>query len=99
MGLNPSLKEFAEFDFSKADYSGETIILSHQIALPTTYCRQLEWFVSRGGKLIVDGLTGFFDENMINTMKTEFPFQKLFGANISEFKAIGNLFELKMIED
>ena len=95
MGLNPSLKEFAEFDFSKADYSGETIILSHQIALPTTYCRQLEWFVSRGGKLIVDGLTGFFDENMINTMKTEFPFQKLFGANISEFKAIGNLFELK----
>lgn len=28
-------------------------------------------------------------------MKTEFPFPKLFGANISEFKAIGNLFELK----
>lgn len=95
MGGNPSLKEFGEFDFSKTDYTGETIVLSHQIALPAAYCQQLEHFVSKGGKLIVDGLTAFFNENMINTMKTGFPFQNLFGGNISEFKAMGNLFELE----
>lgn len=99
MGGNPSLKEFGEFDFSKTDYTGETIVLSHQILLPATYCRKLEHFVSNGGKLIVDGLTAFFDENMVNTMRTNFPFQNLFGGNISEFKAIKNLFDLKYNED
>lgn len=98
MGLCPSLKEFGEFDFSQSDYTGETIVLSHQIALPAAYCRQLEHFVAKGGKLIVDGLTAFFDENMVNTMKTGFPFRRLFGGDIREFKAIGNLFEVKYNE-
>jgi beta-galactosidase len=52
--------------------------------------------VSKGGKLIVDGLTGFFDDDLHNTMKTGFPFAKLFGGNISEFKVVDNLFEVKM---
>jgi len=96
LGINCNLKEFGEFDFSKDDYSGSAIILAHQISVPSEYAPKLEAFVSKGGKLIVDGLTGFFDDNLHNTMKTGFPFTKLLGGNISEFKAVNNLFDVKI---
>jgi beta-galactosidase len=92
MGINANLKAYEEFDFSRSDYNGQTIILAHQISLPDRYHADLENFVDRGGKLIVDGLTAFFDENLHNTMKTGFTFGNLFGGNISEFKLIDNLF-------
>lgn len=95
-GINCNLKEFGEFDFSKDDYSGTVIILAHQLSIPSAYALQLENFVSRGGKLMVDGLSGFFDENLHNTMKTGFPFANLLGGNISEFKAVDNLFDVKL---
>ncbi len=98
MGVNANLKAFEEFDFDRKDFSNTTIILSHQIALPKDYVSKLEHFVEKGGKLIVDGLTGYYDENVHNQMLTGFPYEKLFGGNISEFKylespvklAIGN---------
>jgi len=96
LGINCNISEFGEFDFSKSDYTGSTIILAHQISVPSKYAPLLESFVSKGGKLMVDGLTGFFDEDLHNTMKTGFPFAKLLGGNISEFKVVDNLFELKM---
>ena len=98
MGVNVNLKAFEEFDFGKQDYKGSTIILAHQISVPDSYAIQLENFVKKGGKLIVDGLTGFFDENLNNTMKTGFPFENLFGGNISEFKLVENLFKFRWNE-
>lgn len=96
LGINCNLKEFGEFDFSKDDYSGTTIILAHQISIPSVDALKLEAFVSKGGKLIVDGLTGFFDDNLHNTMKTGFPFANLLGGNISEFKVVDNIFDVKI---
>jgi beta-galactosidase len=94
MGVNAGFKAFEEYDFGQQDYSGKTIILSHQISLPDSYAPVLENFVSRGGKLLVDGLTGFFDDDLTNVMKTGFPFARLFGGNISEFKLVENLFRV-----
>jgi beta-galactosidase len=96
LGINCNIREFGEFDFSKSDYTGSTIILAHQISVPSKYAAILEAFVSKGGKLMVDGLTGFFDDDLHNTMKTGFPFAKLLGGNISEFKVVDNLFEVKL---
>lgn len=94
MGINTSISAFEEFDFSQPDYTGTVIILAHQIAIPSAYASILERYVSKGGKLIVDGLTGFYDENLHNTMKTGFPFEQVFGGNISEFRLIDNLFDV-----
>lgn len=96
MGVNANFKAFEEFDFGKPVYKGVTIILAHQISVPASYAPILENFVNKGGKLIVDGLTGFFDENLHNTMKTGFPFEKLFGGNIREFKLVENLFKVQL---
>lgn len=95
-GINASINALEEFDFSRNDYTGNVIILAHQIAIPSHYATLLEHFVSHGGKLIVEGLTAYFDEDLHNTMKTGFPFERLFGGNISEFILTANLFDIRM---
>ena len=87
-GITPDLKAFEEYDFSRSDYTGQTIILAHQIAVPLQYVAILQDFVKKGGKLIVDGLTGFYDGDVHNRMLTGFPLRELFGGCISEFKQI-----------
>lgn len=95
MGIQSNFKAIGEFDFTKGNYAGVTIILAHQISIPSNYWHQLEHFVNEGGKLIAEGLTAYYDENALSIMKTGFPLQKLFGGNIAEFKLVNNLFELQ----
>ena len=96
MGVQSNLKEIDEFDFSKNDYSNSTIILAHQISIPSRYWQNLTDFVGKGGKLIIDGFTGYYDENALCVMKTGFPLEKLFGGNISEFKMVDTIFNVNL---
>jgi beta-galactosidase len=50
--------------------------------------------VQKGGKLIADGLTGYYDENAVGTMRLGSPLRDLFGADILEYKAIDNIEDL-----
>lgn len=85
-GLNIGFKAFEEYDFSRNDYSGNTIILSNQIAFPEYAFGLLEHFVKCGGSLIVEGLSGFFDEDLHCIMNTGFKYASFFGETVSEFK-------------
>jgi len=96
MGINCNFKEIGEFDFNREDYSGQTIILANQLSVPLTYTGDLELFVSKGGTLIVDGLTAYFDENLHNNMQGNFHLENLFGGNISEFRLVDNIFDLEL---
>jgi len=96
MGLQTNLKAMDEFDFSKSDYTGVSIILAHQIAIPSSYWQKIAAFVNKGGKLIADGLTAYYDENAVSTMKVGFPFKKLFGGTIKEYKFIDNIFNIRL---
>lgn len=96
MGLQPTFKEFQEFYFEKKEYSGQTIVLAHQIALPEKDHDKLRHFVSNGGTLIVEGLTAFYDENAISTMVNEFSLSDLFGGKVSEYFFEKDLFDLEL---
>lgn len=85
-GVNPGFKEIREFDWSKPDYCGQVLILAHQIALPSTQWELIRSFVRKGGKLIVEGLTAFYDENMISLSNTGFPLKDVFGGELKEVK-------------
>lgn len=84
-GIQAGIRQLDDYDFSQPDYTGRTIILAHQIALPRAAKESLEQFVSRGGTLIVEGLTGFFDENLHNTNTIDFFWRNLFDGEVSEF--------------
>jgi len=96
MGLQPSFEELGEFDFSKSSYKGHTMVLSNQIAIPHKYDDKLRYFVRNGGQLIIDGLTGYYDENAICRMMNDFQLKDLFGGYVSEFKFTNNLFHLQV---
>lgn len=95
-GIQANIKEMGEFDFSREDYTGSAIILAHQVAIPSRYWEAIKTFVNRGGKLVVDGLSGYYDENAVCVMQTGFPFADLFGGLVSEFKFVGGEFTVGM---
>ncbi|TWR30606.1 hypothetical protein FPZ43_06620 [Mucilaginibacter pallidiroseus] len=88
-GLQANFKEISEFDFTLDNYSGSSIILAHQIAIPSRYWEKLKRFVQKGGTLLADGLTAYYDENAVALTRLGFPLRKLFGADVMEYKAIG----------
>ncbi|MBN1480688.1 beta-galactosidase trimerization domain-containing protein [candidate division KSB1 bacterium] len=92
MGINANIKAFEEFDFTKENYTGSTIILANQIVLPVNTVKPLEHFVKKGGTLLVDGLTGYYDEHVHNRMLTDFPFAHLFGGQLAEFRHSSDIF-------
>jgi beta-galactosidase len=96
MGIHASFNEIGEFDFNKDDFSGKAIILSHQISIPSKYWQPIIHFVACGGKLIVDGLTAYYDENAYSILGAAFPFNRCFGASVNEFKLVENLFSLSL---
>lgn len=83
-GIQASLTSLDQYDFSLPDYRGRTIILTHQIALPLSARDLLTRFVQRGGTLIVEGLTAYFDQNLHCTMLGSY-WESLLGGRVSEF--------------
>jgi beta-galactosidase len=97
-GLQVNFKEIGEFDFSKENYEGIAIILAHQIAIPSRYWEPLKAFVNKGGRLIADGLTGYYDENAVCLMRMGSPLRELLGADVLEYKAIDNIEQITIDE-
>jgi len=97
-GIDADFVEMDAFDWEQADYRGQVAILAHQIAVPSRDWPRLLRFVERGGKLIVEGATGYFDEHQVCVMLTGFPLADLLGGNISEFKALGERFDVALKE-
>ncbi|MBB5397198.1 beta-galactosidase trimerization domain-containing protein [Mucilaginibacter sp. AK015] len=93
-GVQANFKEISEFDFSKDDYRGMAVILAHQVSIPSKYWPLLISFVQKGGRLIADGLTGYYDENAVATMRLGFPMRDLLGADVLEYKAIDDMEEM-----
>jgi len=87
-GIKTNFKEFNEFDWSKKDYTGECIILANQIALPSYHWDNIRNFVKKGGKMIIEGLTAFYDENMLSLHSTGFPLKDVFGGELSQIICI-----------
>lgn len=83
-GIQASITSLDQYDFSLSDYRDRTIILSHQIALPRSAKVKLADFVKRGGMLIVEGLTAYFDQNLHCTMLGSY-WEDLLGGRVSEF--------------
>ena len=82
LGLQPRFGEIREHDFDRRSFAGETILLSHQVSLPRELVAPLRRFVERGGRLMVDGLTGYYDEDAHCTMQTGFLLADLLGGDV-----------------
>jgi len=94
-GINSNISEIDEFDWDKNDYKGDVIILANQISIPSQHWEHIRNFVRKGGKLIVEGLTAFYDENMLSLYNTGFPLEDVFGGSLKEIKCTSGDFFMK----
>jgi beta-galactosidase len=95
-GINTNLGEMGEFNWDKPSHAGETIILSHQLSIASNYWEKIRHFVKSGGKLIVDGLTFYFDENHFSVMQTGFPLEDVMGGSLAEVITTPGDFKVKL---
>ena len=56
------------------------------MCLPARSWDKLRSFVAKGGKLIVEGLSGYYDEDMRCRFQTGFPLQDVWGGCLQESK-------------
>ena len=99
IGINGHVAEMKEFAWGKPSHAGETIILSHQLAVHSGDWEKLRHFVRAGGRLIADGLTFFFDEHHLTLMQTGFPLEDVMGGSLSEVFTQRDDFTLKTVDE
>lgn len=91
-GVTPAVEEMELFDWS--DAAGRTVVLPHMVALPSWSWPLIEKFVHRGGRLVMTGLSGFYDEYMRCLFMHGFPLRDCMGADLAEFRVAGDSFLL-----
>lgn len=91
-GVIPEVCEMRQYDWS--DPQGKTVVLPNLVSLPSYSWAKLDAFVRGGGRLIVTGLTGFYDENMHCILMDDYPLRKCFGGQLREYKVVAPYFTL-----
>lgn len=91
-GVTPAVEDMERFDWTCAE--GRTAVIPNMVSLPSWSWPRIREFVRGGGRLVVTGLSGFYDENMYCLFMNGFPLAECFGAEVSEFKVCGDRFTL-----
>ena len=86
-GVTPDVRDMANFDWTNAE--GKTVVLPNCISIPAEFHDGIRTFVRNGGRLVVTGLSGFYDGNMACQFMGGFPLADVFGSELSEFKVGG----------
>lgn len=93
LGPTPNLVSMDYFDWDPVSHPA--VVLPNVISIPVRYHDKLRSYVHGGGKLLVTGLSGYYDEGMRCLMMGEQPFADCFGAQVSEIKVSGDQFKVK----
>jgi beta-galactosidase len=83
-------------DFDWENKTGCLAIFPDAVAVPLQVVKRAETFVANGNKLIIDGLTGYFDENEVNVLQTGFFFEKLCGATVRDIRTRDDIFTTRI---
>lgn len=96
MGVAPGIKQADDYQWSEVKAAPVTAILPNLTCIQPDLIPELETFVRNGNKLIITGLSGYFDEHENNMIQTGFPIEKLVGGTIKEIKLVKEIFSYKL---
>jgi beta-galactosidase len=91
----PAIFKYTD-DFDWEHKTNCIAIFPNAVSVPQQVVKRAEAFVDNGNKLIIDGLTGCFDENEVNVLQTGFFFENLCGATIRDIRTIDHLFTAQL---
>lgn len=98
LGISSSVKQMEHFDWEAKTNKPRVAILANMLSIPAEFKDKLYTFVENGNKLIVTGLSGFYDENMHNVYMSSDPYRKLFGATLEEYKFTRGSFDIQLTD-
>lgn len=98
LGISSSVKQMDHFAWEEKTEKPKIAILANMLSIPAAFKDKLYTFVENGNKLIVTGLSGFYDENMHNVYMSSDPYRKLFGATLEEYKYVNDYFDIQLID-
>lgn len=96
LGIPVSIKQIDDFDWDGAGTKNHLVILPNMTCIPEKLVPKLETFVQNKNKLIIEGLSGYFDEYENNWLQKGFPLEKLVGGTIKEIRLVENIFYYKI---
>jgi beta-galactosidase len=86
IGISCQVIQMDQFDWQAESKNPRTVILANMISVPSRFIDSIYTYVENGNKLIMTGMTGFFDEYMHNVNLSKNPFSDLLGAELKEYK-------------
>jgi len=92
LGLSPEIKLADDFDWDGPEGKSHVAILPNMTCIPAKLVSRLKTFIQNKNKLIITGLTGYFDEHENNLPLEEFPLKDLVGGKIKEIRLEDNIF-------
>lgn len=93
LGHSPAIEDMEHWT-PAADCQGQTVVLPNMLALPSAHNEALREFVRRGGRLVLTGLSGYYNEHAQCLMLQQHPLADILGAAVKEYKYVGEKFSL-----
>jgi beta-galactosidase len=84
-GYLPQMRNMADYDWEKRG-EGDVVILANSYVVPSNIVPRMVEFAKRGGKIIIEGLTGFYNEEEICTPITNFDLEPLVGGVFEDIR-------------
>jgi beta-galactosidase len=98
LGITSSVKQLDNFDWELKTDKPRIAILANMLSIPAAFKDKIYTFVENGNKLIVTGLSGFYDENLHNVYMSTDPYRELFGATLKEYKFVRGSFDIQLTD-
>jgi beta-galactosidase len=95
LGIACEIVNIDEYDWLKSP-ADHTVILANVVALSSDTIKAIYKFVENGNKLIMTGMSGFFNEQMQNIYQQASPFKDLTGADLKGFDFVGEYDEIDL---
>ncbi len=95
-GLYPEMAEMSEYGWDAPSFKGRCIVIAGQVSVPSRYYPLLREFVKKGGKLVVEGLSFYYDEDMAPAFARPFPLADVMGGVLEDSETFPGLRKLKI---
>ena len=85
LGCQPQMRYMSDYEWERRG-KGDAVIIANAAAMPSDIIPRIEKFVERGGRVIVEGLTGFYDEKAYCSPLHNFGLKRLVGGVFEDIR-------------
>lgn len=78
-GYQPQMRYLSDYEWEERG-EGDVVVVANAFSIPSSIVPRMVEFVKRGGKVICEGLVGFYNENEVCTSLSQFDLEPLVGG-------------------